>query len=82
MFAALALVIGCAVSGRLSAVWVLVAGGLSQLLAAHFNTGRLGNALALWLSMRPKELFFYVFLPPLLLDAAVRTDFFLFQKVK
>ena len=27
------------------------------------------------------ELFFYIFLPPLLLDAAVRIDFFLFKKV-
>ena len=31
--------------------------------------------------MPPAELFFYIFLPPLLLDAAVRIDFFLFKKV-
>jgi len=31
--------------------------------------------------MQPAEVFFYVFLPPLLLDSAVRVDFFLFKKV-
>jgi hypothetical protein len=43
--------------------------------------GRLGNSIAWWLSIQPYELFLYVFLPPLLLDAAVRIDFFLFKKV-
>ena len=31
--------------------------------------------------MQPAEVFFYVFLPPLLLDSAVRVDYFLFKKV-
>ena len=43
--------------------------------------GRLGNSIAWWLGIRPYELFLYVFLPPLLLDAAVRIDWFLFKKV-
>ncbi len=43
--------------------------------------GRLGNSIAWWLGIEPYELFLYVFLPPLLLDAAVRIDFFLFKKV-
>lgn len=46
-----------------------------------WNLGRLSNSVALWLNIEPYELFFYVFLPPLLLDAAVKLDFFLFKKV-
>lgn len=46
------------------------------------NLGRLGNSIAIWLGIQPYELFFYVFLPPLLMDAAVRIDFFLFKKVR
>ena len=44
--------------------------------------GRLGNSIAWWLGIQPYELFLYIFLPPLLLDAAVRIDFFLFKKVR
>lgn len=44
--------------------------------------GRLGNSISWWLGIEPYELFLYVFLPPLLLDAAVRIDFFLFKKVQ
>ena len=43
---------------------------------------RLGNAFTLWLGMTPPELFLYAFLPPLLLDAALSIDYFLFNKVK
>ena len=49
---------------------------------ANGNLGRFGNSAAWWLGIQPYELFFYVFLPPLLLDAAVRIDFFLFKKVR
>jgi hypothetical protein len=42
----------------------------------HFS-----NALVVWLGMRPTFLFFQIFLPPLLLDSAVRLDFFMFKKV-
>jgi hypothetical protein len=45
------------------------------------NLGALGNSLAIWLGISPWQLFFYVFLPPLLLDAAVRIDWYLFKKV-
>lgn len=45
------------------------------------NLGALGNSLAIWLGISPWQLFFYVFLPPLLLDAAVRIDWYLFRKV-
>ena len=46
-----------------------------------FNLGRLGNGISLWLGISPYELFFYIFLPPLLCDSAVRIDFFLFKQV-
>ena len=60
-------------------VWI--AGGAFQGFMFAGNLGRLGNSIAIWLGIQPYELFFYVFLPPLLMDAAVRIDFFLFKKV-
>lgn len=39
------------------------------------------NAVVLWLGMDPPDVFVYIFLPPLLLDSAVRMDFFLLKKV-
>lgn len=60
----------------------LSAGGLSQGLAATFNLGPIRNALALWLGIEPADLFLYIFLPPMLLDAAVRIDYFLLKKVR
>lgn len=47
-----------------------------------FNLGRLGNGITWWLGISPYELFFYIFLPPLLCDSAVRIDFFLFKQVQ
>ena len=41
----------------------------------------LSNGIAWWLSVEPYELFFYIFLPPLLLDAALRIDTFRLRKV-
>ena len=49
--------------------------------AYPFNLLRLGNSISWWLGIAPWQLFFYVFLPPLLLDAAVRIDWFIFRKV-
>lgn len=46
------------------------------------NLGRFGNSIAIWLGIQPYELFFYIFLPPLLFDAAVRIDFYLFKQVE
>lgn len=41
----------------------------------------LSNGIAWWLRVEPYELFFYIFLPPLLLDAALRIDTFRLRKV-
>lgn len=34
------------------------------------------------LNIQPPDLFFYAFLPPLLVDSAIRIDFFMFKKVR
>lgn len=44
--------------------------------------GPLSNSIALWLGIRPADIFLYIFLPPLLLDSAVRMDFFTFRKAR
>lgn len=46
-----------------------------------FNLREIGNGVALWLGIQPYELFFYIFLPPLLLDAALKIDWYIFKKV-
>ncbi|KAG2490363.1 hypothetical protein HYH03_011165 [Edaphochlamys debaryana] len=82
LFAGVALLVACVVSGRLSAVWVLVAGALCELASFQTNLGRFGNSVALWVGgIHPGEVFFYAFLPPLLLDSAARVDYFVFKKV-
>ncbi|KAL0035986.1 hypothetical protein WJX77_010179 [Trebouxia sp. C0004] len=81
LLAGIAVVVACICQGRLSNLMVLVAGGALQGILFPLNLGRLGNSVSLWLNIEPYELFFYVFLPPLLLDAAVKLDFFLFKKV-
>jgi hypothetical protein len=50
-------------------------------VAFPVNLGRFGNSLALFLGVEPADLFLYVFLPPLLFDAAVRIYYFVFKKV-
>lgn len=57
------------------------AGGILQAIAMPVNTGPLGNAITLWLGIEPADLFLYVFLPPMLVDSAVRIDYFIFRKV-
>ena len=82
LYAAVAVLLGCLVSGKLSSVWILCSGALLELAAYTYNLRRFSNASAIWLGMHPPDLFFYTFLPPLLLDAAVRIEFFTFRKVR
>jgi hypothetical protein len=51
------------------------------ILNYEVNLYRLGNAISLWLGIQPPDLFFYAFLPPLLVDAALRLDWYIFSKV-
>ncbi|KAK9819620.1 hypothetical protein WJX72_000338 [[Myrmecia] bisecta] len=81
LFACLAVIAACLFYGRLSTLLVLVAGGAVQGLMFSGNLGRFGNSIAIWLGIAPYELFFYIFLPPLLFDAAIRIDFFLFKQM-
>ena len=62
-------------------LWVL-AGAAFALVSSAVNLNHFSNALTLWLGMHPTFLFFQIFLPPLLLDSALRIDFFLFKKVR
>lgn len=61
---------------------LVCAGGVLQGFMFPYNLGRLGNGISWWLGIHPYELFFYIFLPPLLCDSAIRIDFFLFKQVR
>jgi NhaP-type Na+/H+ or K+/H+ antiporter len=56
-------------------------GGALMGFVYPFNLREIGNGVALWLGIEPYELFFYIFLPPLLLDAALKIDWYIFKKV-
>lgn len=81
LFGGLAVVLACVVQGKLASLFVLLGGAALMGLAWPVNLGPLGNSLAIWLGISPWQLFFYAFLPPLLLDAAVRIDWYMFRKV-
>ncbi|KAI8472713.1 MAG: Sodium/hydrogen exchanger family-domain-containing protein [Monoraphidium minutum] len=81
LFGGLAVVLACMLQGKLASVIVLLAGAALAGLAWPVNLMQLSNSLNIWLGIAPWQLFFYVFLPPLLLDAAVRIDWYMFRKV-
>ncbi len=81
LFGGLAVVLACLLQGKLASLFVMIAGCALMAAAWPLNMGALGNSLAIWLGIAPWQLFFYVFLPPLLLDAAVRIDWYMFRKV-
>lgn len=56
-------------------------GAACEILTYRINLGHFSNSVALWIGMQPSEIFFYTMLPPLLLDSAVRIDYFVFKKV-
>ncbi len=69
-------------SPRWDALIVLFSGAFYEAFAYAYDLGHVSNAASLWLGMRPADIFVYVFLPPFLLDAAVRADFFMLKKVR
>ncbi len=56
------------------------AGAIYELFSYYYNLGHVSNAVALWLGMRPADVFVFVFLPPFLLDLSVRIDYFMLNK--
>lgn len=58
-------------------------GGLTRcaLTPAKTHVSR-SNASSLWLGMRPADIFVFVFLPPFLVDLAVRIDYFMLKKAR
>lgn len=81
LFISLALLITSVLFGRWAAIWVLLSGGIFGALNYFVNLREISNAIAYWLSVEPPDLFFYAFLPPLILDEALHLDFFLFRKI-
>ncbi|KAK9789036.1 hypothetical protein WJX73_003859 [Symbiochloris irregularis] len=77
----IAVVLACLLQNRQQTTLVLIIGGILMGLQFPVNLGRWANSVSIWLGIQPYELFFYIFLPPLLFDAAVRIDFYLFKKV-
>lgn len=80
LFAGIAVLLAALLANKLSAVWLLLAGGVLGVVNYYANLLRLSNAIALWLQIQPPYLFWYAFLPPLLVDAAMRLDFYTFSK--
>ena len=80
LFVALALLATCFLFGKLSTVFVLITGATLGLINYYANLLELGNAVAIWLNINPPELFLYAFLPPLIVEQAIRIDFYLFKK--
>eukprot|EP00887_Chlorella_sp_A99_P005087 scaffold25.g5087.t1 len=81
LFVSLALLAAACLFGKLSAVFILVLGGVVFGVNYVVNLRAISNALSLWMGIQPPDIFFYAFLPPLLVDSAIRIDFFMFSKI-
>lgn len=81
LFVSIALLTASMLFGKLSAVWALVAGGIVGVINYYANLLQISNAISLWLSIQPADLFLYAFLPPLLLESSIRLDFFVLSKI-
>ncbi|GMH41796.1 hypothetical protein BSKO_09706 [Bryopsis sp. KO-2023] len=81
LFAAIGIVLTCIAPRKHYAIVMLMAGMVLALVDIKRNMREFSNSIALWIGLSPAESFFYIFLPPLLLDSAVRIDFFVFKKV-
>ncbi|GAX85098.1 hypothetical protein CEUSTIGMA_g12518.t1 [Chlamydomonas eustigma] len=81
LFISLALLVAAIATHRLNSASVFVLGCLTQLLSFKYNLGRLGNAISILFGVQPPETFFFIFLPPVLLNSLLHVDYFLFRKV-
>lgn len=75
------LLAACLLLGKFSTVYVLITGVVLGTLNYYVNLLELGNAIAIWLSFRPGDLFLYAFLPPLIVDSALNLELYMFRKV-
>jgi NhaP-type Na+/H+ or K+/H+ antiporter len=82
LFVGISIVAACVLRGKLGTTMLLLSGAALEALTVipGWTLGRVGNSISWFLSIVPYELFFYIFLPPLLLDAGVRIDYFLFKR--
>jgi NhaP-type Na+/H+ or K+/H+ antiporter len=56
-------------------------GGIVGCINHYVNMLQVSSAIALWLNIQPADIFFYAFLPPLILDSSLKMDFFIFRKI-
>ena len=75
------LLAACLLLGKFATVYVLITGVALGVLNYYVNLLELGNAIAIWLSFRPGDLFLYAFLPPLIVDSALNVEIYMFKKV-
>ncbi|KAL4855761.1 Sodium/hydrogen exchanger 8 [Chlorella vulgaris] len=59
LFVSLALVTAAALFGKLSAVWVLISGGVIGAINNYANLLQVSNSISIWLGISPPDLFFY-----------------------
>ena len=75
------LLAACLLIGKFATVYILITGVALGVLNYYVNLLELGNAIAIWLSFRPGDLFLYAFLPPLIVDSALNIEMYMFKKV-
>ena len=80
LFAAVALIIAAVCTGKLASVWALCLGGILGTINYYANLLQISNSVAIWLSIQPADIFFYAFIPPLVVEETIRIDLFLLRK--
>lgn len=80
LFLSLALLVTACCFGKLASVTVLCIGGILGTINYYANLLQIGNAISIWLAIQPADLFFYAFIPPLVVEETIRLDLFLLRK--
>jgi len=80
LFFSLALLVTTCCFGKLASVIVLCIGGILGTINYYVNLLQIGNAVSIWLAIQPADLFFYIFIPPLVVEETIRIDLFLLRK--
>lgn len=61
-------------------MWALCLGGILGTINYYANLLQISNSVAIWLSIQPADIFFYAFIPPLVVEETIRIDLFLLRK--